>query len=166
MKLGVVAKLMLGENDQFAQIVRAILAGNLLPSRGADLFGDFEFCLGDIQDFLHQEAEINPSSMTVPELAKRLSVKQEVAYHLVRTGHIVSREVLAGRRRLRLIDLRALEIFEAQYQSGVNLAKSYGTSPKSLREILRGKGIHPAIGPDVDGCRQYFYRRSEIESHE
>jgi hypothetical protein len=41
------------------------------------------------------------------------------------------------------------------------LARHFATSPKAMLHRLDAV---PVTGPAIDGCRQYFYRRMDLES--
>lgn len=95
-------------------------------------------------------------SLSVCEAARRLGVKEEVAYELA------SRRLLHGLRVGRGLRIPVAEAdrFAATYVSLASLAKAAGTSARSLLPRL---GAAPIAGPLVDGSRQYFFRRSDVE---
>jgi len=81
-----------------------------------------------------------------------------VAYHLVQ------RQLLASTIRnqtQRWISTEAVAEFEQQYVALSTLAQEARTSPKALLAKLT---VQPITGPTVDGCRQYFYRRADLQS--
>lgn len=95
-------------------------------------------------------------ALTVEAAALRLRCKWQVVANLVARGLLpVDR---SGRIRL-----DALERFPAVYVTGADLARMRGTSPRSLAVRLAGDGVVPVVGPGVDGSRQNFYRRSEVD---
>ncbi|WP_083851186.1 helix-turn-helix domain-containing protein [Pusillimonas noertemannii] len=96
-------------------------------------------------------------SLSVDEAAKALGIKQQVAYQLVHSGLLQSyRGSERTELRVRYVDLEA---FQRQYISLAQLARNKKTSPKALlRKIL----CSPVTGPDIDGGRQYFYRRVDL----
>jgi excisionase family DNA binding protein len=100
--------------------------------------------------------------LTIPEVARRLRVKQEVAYALVRHHRLPSRARRVKMRTCQVVSDDALDQFNARYISAVKLARAHGTSPRAVVCRLRRAGIQPVTGPAVDGCRQAFYLRRKI----
>lgn len=90
--------------------------------------------------------------------AKVLGIKQEVAYDLVRKGLLRSTTAGALGQRMSGADI---ELFQATYVSLANLARDGRRSPRALLAELPAT---PVCGPAIDGARQYFYRRSEVET--
>jgi hypothetical protein len=150
-------------SDQFVQLVRSVLARDLTPCSTANgRFWEFQFPLPAIRRWLVKQAGAKAQSLTIPQLALRLGVKQEVAYHLVRSGIIQSRNIRIGRRKIAVVDSKVVKDFEAAYVSGRVLATYFQTSPKALVENLKAQGVTPAVGPAIDGCRQHFFRRKDL----
>jgi hypothetical protein len=77
----------------------------------------------------------------------------------VHRGFIKSRTEKIGRRLGRVIFEEDIQEFSLQYISAVEMAETYGTSPRSLVQKLFKRMIHPETGPKIDGGRQYFYLR-------
>jgi len=100
--------------------------------------------------------------MTVPEAARRLGVKQEVAYTLVRAGLLQSTARRNGTRRWASISDAQLQRFSAEYVWGRDVASHLRTSPKAAAGLLRDLGVPQASGPSVDRGRQLLYRRSDV----
>lgn len=96
-------------------------------------------------------------AFTIPEAAKYLKIKQQVAYHLVGSGYIKC--VLEEDSQVRLVTLSNLEDFKRNYALGVELSKQLNISPKHLCELLEYHDIWPVSGHGVDGGRQIIYRR-------
>ncbi|AKR41997.1 hypothetical protein [Methylophilus sp. TWE2] len=99
-------------------------------------------------------------AFTIPEAAKYLKIKQEVAYHLVGSGYIKC--VMEEDSQLRLVTLSNLEDFKRNYVFGVELSKQLSISPKHLCELLEHNNIWPISGHGVDGGRQIIYRRDLV----
>ncbi len=99
------------------------------------------------------------SYLSVPDVATRLLIKQEVAYFLVRNGLINSVVIRTGRFDESRVKLQELEDFTTKYQFGRDLATNIGTSSRTLKAQLSHLGITPVCGPDVDGCRQILFKK-------
>lgn len=95
---------------------------------------------------------------SVDAAAKALRVKQQVAYDLVRLGILRSTAVgMLGQR----VSAGDIEYFQRTYVSLANLASEARRSPRALLAELAAS---PVCGPTINGARQYFYRRTEIET--
>jgi hypothetical protein len=94
-------------------------------------------------------------TLTVQAVAQRLKMQWAVVAHLVERGLLISNDGL-----IRLADV---ERFQATFVSGSVLAKEMGTSPRRMAEILLDRGVMPVVGPRVDGSRQNFYRRADVD---
>jgi hypothetical protein len=95
---------------------------------------------------------------SVDATAKVLGIKQQVAYDLVRSGLLCSSPVGALGHRISAADI---ERFQTTY---VSLASLAGEGRRSPRALLVELSATPVCGPAIDGARQYFYRRSEVET--
>ena len=95
-------------------------------------------------------------ALTVEAAALHLGCKWQVVANLVARGLLPA----DGSGRVRP---DALERFSAAYVTGADLARTRGTSPRSLAERLAADGVVPVVGPRVDGSRQNIYRRSDME---
>jgi hypothetical protein len=100
--------------------------------------------------------------LSIDMAARVLGVKQEVAYHLVRCKALASASPKTGSAPLRVSKLD-LQDFRSKYISLVELARLRKHSPKAA---LGSLCVKPAIGPHVDGCRQYFFLRSDLSVHD
>ncbi|USX08862.1 hypothetical protein [Paraburkholderia fungorum] len=101
--------------------------------------------------------------MTVPEAAVHLHVKQEVAYHLVKSGLLRERVAVRGRRSATLITSDAVSDFEQRYISSAELAAAMSLSVGRVVAVLSDHGVLPICGPKTDGSRQNIFRRRDVE---
>jgi len=101
-------------------------------------------------------------SFSIMEVAERMKVKQEVAYHLVNYRLLDLIDPTETRRRYRRVPESALKKFEEEHVWLRDLARNEGTSPKHLLALLARDGIAPVAGPTVDGCRQILFRRDQL----
>lgn len=101
-------------------------------------------------------------NFSIPEAAIRLGVKQEVAYHLVNAGLLASSFYASKKIAGRMVSESDIEAFEKEYISLAQLARSNGTSPRALKQKYDAAAISASTGRDIDGCRQFFYRRADL----
>lgn len=102
-------------------------------------------------------------ALSVVQVAERVGVKQEVAYHWVKTGLLGTRQVLIDGKIARRVPLATLAEFQATYVTGVELAASMGSrSRRWSSPHLLALGLKPVSGPSVDGARQFLFRRDTV----
>lgn len=108
----------------------------------------------------HQQWQSQRSAqISIDAAARLLGVKQQVAYHLVKVKALGS-EILGQGGSIRRIPTTAIEAFRKTYVSLAQIARNRNTSP---RAALASLAVRPAIGPTIDGCRQYFFLRSDLD---
>ena len=94
--------------------------------------------------------------LSVPDCAKRLGVKQQVAYHLVRVGLLPTQKAVVNRRVAQVVTLKALERFERCYEPLATAASRAGVDWRHGLAWARANGLKLVSGPQIDGGRQYF----------
>jgi hypothetical protein len=109
----------------------------------------------------HASQRKDTESFSVPEVAERLSIKQEVAYYLVRNGLIKAESATVGRKAMSRVSATNLLDFTNGYVFGRDLATELAISPRATVERLAMLGIHAVSGPGVDGCRQLLFAKSK-----
>lgn len=120
----------------------------------------FIFRKSDLENWYRSTYPGKPTSLTIPEAAQFLEIKQEVAYRLVCRGLLPSCKEKVGRRHVTRVTRTSLKEFRASYVFGRDLAEEMGTSPRALVERLDLLDIRPVSGPSVDDGRQYVFARS------
>ena len=101
--------------------------------------------------------------VSVQDVAERLSVKQQVAYHWVRVGLLPAQEFQEGGRQVRKVNVADLRAFQQRYVLARDIARKVGNSPKYLVHRLRDAGVTPVSGPGVDLGRQVLFEREAVE---
>jgi hypothetical protein len=94
-------------------------------------------------------------TLTIQAITQRLKLNWVVVAHLVERGLLIAKDGF--------IRSEDFDRFQATYVSGSALAKEMKTSPRMASEILAERGILPVVGPQVDGSRQNFYRRTDVD---
>lgn len=150
------------EAGAFAALLHALQSGVLTPIATRDVennvLGGLLLPRREVQAWLAHWRESNGRGYSITDAAGILGIKAQVAYHLVRCGLLESTS--SPLTQVRRVSRDGVAKFEARYISLVEIAKRSGTAPKQA--LLRLQ-IHPAAGPAIDGCRQYFYLRSDVE---
>jgi len=144
---------------EFPALIRTLLAGELqlaaLAAEGYGL-GRLRFEVGTLRTWLETRRQREGTWISVDSAAKQLGLKQQVTYELVARG-LLSAKVHDGTRR---IHRDALVAFSASYTSLAEIARANRKTP---RQMLARLTARPVCGPTIDGARQYFYKRNEIE---
>lgn len=124
-----------------------------------------DFCLGRLifdrvsaRRWHMQWQSKRSARISIDAAARLLGVKQEVAYHLVKVKALGSDMLQSGRSFTR-IPIAAIETFRKTYVSLAQVARNRKTSS---RAALASINVRPAMGPTIDGCRQYFFLRSDL----
>lgn len=146
-----------------AQLLRAVSASSIKPVallQQTPGIAGWIFIKEQLREWHRLTQQKSMQSLTVPEAATRLAIKQEVAYFLVRKGLLKAELVQKGRIDESRIKSEELEAFSSQYEFGRDLAVTVGTSSRSLVAKLSWLGIRPICGPEIDGCRQILFKRS------
>lgn len=141
----------------FPGILQALLTGEIRFSLDGQKTA-FSSIQIDHENFLAWRNWKN-TMLSVPQVAVRLHIKQEVAYHLVRQGLIRSANQTA--RGVRISEAAILE-FSQDYCFATEIRDYLGCSPKSLMPWLEAHGVIAKAGPQIDGCRQYVFSRKDI----
>ena len=119
----------------------------------------------EFQSWYRSSQTFSHNSLTIPEVADRLSIKQEVAYFFVRNGLIKTYRKGKGCHAQATVRLASLCEFDKAYVFARDLAKALNTSSKALAEKLSQLGIEPKCGPNIDSCRQILYERGDALDH-
>lgn len=145
-------------------LVGEVLTATLTPSARAEGGTGLMAALFREEDILAmaQRYKVNRGdSLTIPEAALRIGIKQQVAYQLVREGLWPVIRAWENGRTIHLVNADTVASFKQRYVSASELALTVGTSPRSLVEAMNTHGVKPITGPGVDDGRQYFFRRSD-----
>lgn len=140
-------------------LVRALI-DQQIPSIGkhsdAIPIGMVQVCDVTTKQWIERCRNTAHEGYSVDQAGKRLGLKQQVTYDLVRIGLLPSHNT--GKLGVRIKE-EDLSEFRSTYVSLSTLAKELKTSPRSLMARIN----EPAVcGPSIDGTRQYFYRRDEV----
>lgn len=152
--------------EQVGLLLTDIFNGSLVPV-GAIKFGNgvgaLILCVTQLDEWFTGKQRQACPELTIPEVALRIGVKQEVVYALVRSGLVTASLRRIGRRSVQKVGVTALQTFEQRYILGRDVAQSLGRSPRAIAEFLLAAGIRPIAGPGVDRCRQLIYDREVID---
>ncbi|MCW2313712.1 hypothetical protein [Rhodoferax antarcticus] len=152
-------------DDQIADLLVAIFSNEVTPIgaiRTTSGIGTLVLAVDQVDKWFSGKQKAICAEVTIPELALRMGVKQEVAYSLVRSGLMQATVRKVGRRNEQRVKLTHLEEFERRYVYGRDIAKLLGRSPRATADFLLSEEVHPVTGPGVDHCRQLLYMRDDV----
>ena len=144
--------------DQTALFFDSLLAGDLTLHRRAGMSHLPRLLVGKGE--VHDWCRTPRAWLTIPELAERLQLKQQVAYHLVRVGLIHADKVLIGSRPTQVVATGAADEFERSFETLSRRVSREGIDPRQGLRFASATGIALISGPRIDGGRQYFVHRS------
>lgn len=158
-----ISKYFLSQRAEFVALIRAVQEQRINLSRWDESARGIAGAIFGREEFLNwHRQQCCVGGVTIPEAAAHLDVKQEVAYHLVRSGLLKGRVAVRGRRAVTLITTDALSDFEQRYVSSVELAAAMSLSVGKVVAVLSDFGVSPICGPQTDGSRQNMFRRGDV----
>lgn len=160
--LGHVFKYWCWSSAEVVALIQSVRSGGLQPvALAPDAVGvsRWVFEASDLKAFQENCGVSQTDSLSIPDMAQMLGVKQEVAYWLVR--HQFVRSEKAGRFSSARVWREDIEDFHAKHVFGRDIAVFLRKSPKHTVLLLAEQGIHPLLADGPDACRQVVYRLDE-----
>ena len=151
------------EAGDFPALIQGFLSGAITvlhESEQAQGFGGLLLLKGSLRIWLDQRRLQNQDWLSINDASHLLSVKQQVAYELVKNGLLVSKSNVATGKH-QYIERGAVVEFMKRYVSLAEISRAMGAAPRAL---LRSLSVRPVCGPTIDTSRQYFFLRSDITS--
>ena len=146
-----------------AAILTAVLERKLRPLRIDDSATGLHRLLFD-PAWIHGTLTPPAATMSTMVAAVALGVKQQVAYHWVHMGFIAVTVGTTKTEQGFRVAPDALDAFRKEYVTGTEIARELGRRARWVSVELVRSGIHPVSSPEVDGCRQFLFRRAEVEA--
>lgn len=151
--------------EQIGHLLVDILTSEIVPAgvlRSGKGVGTLVLHVHDLNHWFSGKQRVPCAELTIPAIALRIGVKQEVVYALVRSGLLQATPRKIGRRLEQRVKVTILEAFEQRYILGRDIAQLLGRSPRAVAEFLVADGVRPVAGPGVDNCRQIVFQRDAI----
>jgi hypothetical protein len=136
-----------------------------MTNSAATTFSKFKFDKQAVLAYVRRQMQQRKQDVLfLKEAVTELGITEDTA-HFLRDKGILKVEInRPGLWRGSIITRAAIEDFKSNYVSAGELARGLKTSPNRILELLANKKVHPIMGPSLDGCYQYLYRRSDVES--
>lgn len=157
--LGHLFKYWCWSSAEVVALIRSVRAGAIRPvalAKGAVGISRWVFEASELKAFQKRCEASQTNSLSIPEMAQMLEVKQEVAYWLVR--HRFIRSEKAGRFSSARVRREDIEDFRAQHVFGRDIATLLGRSSKKTMLLLAERALHPLLVEGANACRQLIYR--------
>ncbi len=162
--LGYVFKYWTWSADEIVALVEAVKAGSLVPQamlNSARGISRWVFETAQLRAWQQRLNKGPPKWVSIPEFARILGVKQQVAYWITQNG-LVRAERLGVLKdigsRIRWEDV---ERYRQTYVFGREIAEILRCSSRKAARLLAEQGIYPVRGHSAEPSRQLIYARSD-----
>lgn len=147
------------DRAEFAAVVTAIRQGEVRvfgDETTATPIGNLLLHVGDFGRWIEARRAGQSMGLSLHDAAIQLRVKEQVVSELAHRGLITVFVARLGRR----VMFEEVARFRNAYVSLVEMARQRGTSSRALLATI---GAEPVCGPSIDGARQYFFRRADVD---
>jgi hypothetical protein len=134
-------------------------AGGLKPGKG---IGTLSLHVDQLEHWFSGKQRVPCAELTIPSIALRIGIKQEVVYSLVRSGLLLATVRKVGRRSEQRVKVAVLEEFELRYILCRDIAQLLGRSSRAISKFLLADDVRPIAGPGIDNCRQIIFIRDDV----
>lgn len=164
--LGHLIRYWLWTTDQIGLLLVDICTGEIAPVGVTDGsgVGTLIFSVDHLHQWFAEKQRQPGTELSIPEIALRIGIKQEVVYALVRSGLLPANMYKVGRRCEQRVRVGALEEFERRYVLCRDIAQLLRRSPRAVAKFLLAERVQQVAGPGIDNCRQIFFRRDDAEN--
>lgn len=121
--------------------------------------GDLRFLHSDLIEWRRVALRPPDEFVQVEVAARRLNLKSEVAYDLVKAGLLRTSNETKGVRSSRLISVNSISEFQREFAPLATYARASSVYIKEAYDWAVRAGFEVVTGPKIDGRRQYFVRR-------
>ncbi|WP_284196775.1 helix-turn-helix domain-containing protein [Chitinimonas prasina] len=104
------------------------------------------------------EAPSQDGMLSIPDVARYLSVNPGIAYNLCQR-HVLPSTVIKG---IRYASRETVEAFRREYMFTSEIAQAYEVASNQISDRLKDAGLQPRHGPKVDGVFVYVFSRSDV----
>lgn len=162
--LGHVFKYWNWNGDEIVALVEAVKSGTIMPQALLDAARGICRWIFDVAQLraLHKSTNSGRSNwVSIPEMARILGVKQQVAYWLTHHGFVRAERMGSVRDVGSRVRREELDRFRQQHIFGREIAAILGRSSLKVMRMLAEQGIYPLRGHGAEPCRQLVYARSD-----
>lgn len=150
------------ESTEFGELMKALKLGEMSFSMPHQYrLSELTFPADELRTWLAKARGATISWISASKASELLALKEQVIYELISKNLLVADVVAKNGHAIRRVSLLSLQNFRDTYVSASALAQQHGVS---VSAILKKITAAPVTGPKVDGGRQYFFKRFEIEA--
>lgn len=153
--------------DEILALVEAVKAGTLKPQAFLDGARGISRWIFDVAQLRALQQHLNSGRsnwVSIPEMARILGVKQQVAYWLTHHGFVHAERLGCLKNLGSRVSREELERFQQNHVLGKEIAEILGCSSKKMSLMLAEQGIYPLRGEGATPCRMLIYTRdSEVQ---
>lgn len=161
--LGYLLKYWGWSGEEVLALIEAVKAGTLKPKAfldGAKGISRWIFDSGELK-VLQKSLRAGLSNwVSIPEMARILGVKQQVAYWLTRHGFVKAEKLGRLKNLGSRIRKEDLELFRQNHIFAREIASMLGRSSKKIYMMLAEQGIDPLRGTGPEPCRMLVYAKN------
>lgn len=148
-----------------AQELRALFSGfgsSLLPMQmpAGSCIPDLVLSRSATKLWLEKLRRTSIPWVTPRQAAAELGIKEQVIYELISKNILVADLIPGSRAMIKRIPNDSLTAFRQEYVALTTLAKIANIW---ITTLLKKLNVPPVTGPQIDGSRQYFYRRADLQ---
>lgn len=151
--------------EEIVSLIETVRERKLAPAAALDSGRGIGRWIFDASQLRAWQASFSPGRMQwlkIPEAAKALGVKQQVAYWLTRNGYLpVSEKLGCSDKTGARVRREDVARFREQYVFGSELAEMLGTSSRKVARLLAEQRIYAIRGHSPYPCRKSIYVRDE-----
>lgn len=151
--------------EEIVALIEAVREGSMAPHSALDAvrgIGRWVFSAKELRAWQASLHHGGKQWLSIPESAKVLGIKQQVAYWLTQNGHLPVSEKLGTTKRdssrVRREDIRR---FREQHIYAKEIADRLNTSSRKVGCLLAEEGIFPLTGHSKHPSRKMIYRYNE-----
>ena len=154
--------------EEIVTLIEAVKDGSLMPNAllGSDRgIRRWVFEVPQLRSLQQRLRTGQLNWVTVPEMARILEVKQQVAYWLTHYGFVHIERLENDKERIgSRVHRDEVERFRQNYIFGRDIAAILGCSSRKVASMLAEQGIFPLRADGAEACRQLVYaRNNEIQ---
>lgn len=146
--------------DEIVALVEAVKDGSISLSaryEGARGISGWIFEISQLRAWLLGLNNGRSNWMSIPEMARVLGIKQEVAYWLARSCFIKTEKLGRGKGFGSRIHRQEVERFRQHYVFCREIAAKMGRSSRKVNQLLQARGIYPLQGDGLEPIQMLVY---------
>ena len=151
--------------EEIVALIEAVRDGSVAPNSALDTargIGRWVFNAKELRAWQASLYRGGKQWLSIPEAAKVLGIKQQVAYWLTQNGHLpVSEKLGTTNKDSSRVHRKDIRSFRDQHIYAKEIADRLNTSSRKVARLLAEEGIYPLRGHSKHPSRKLIYRHNE-----